>query len=113
MINPPARKPAKRQPAKREQRPKRVGTRETPRGVGNRNAPGAGAHQQSPARDAAMRLMEAPGVEQVVHTYQHERRVKAALWYLRNRCDLPPGFRFWRDGVSVVGVYEQIDERRP
>lgn len=80
--------------------------RTTSRGQGNRARAGQPVSRQSPARDAALRLTETPGVATVLHTYQDEKRVKAGVWYLRHRVDLPPGFTFWRDGCDLVGRYD-------
>lgn len=100
----PAPPPQRRRQTRAERRA--PSPRETVLGKANRIAPGSGSvSKQSPARDAALRLRDSPGEIKVVHTYSSPERVKAALWYLRNRCDLPPGFTFYREGSSVVGWY--------
>jgi hypothetical protein len=83
----------------------------TPWQIGNRTVAGRSVAAQHPARDKALGLMSCPGEWEVLHWYQHPRRVKAAVWYLRRVVapTLPAGtWRFARcrwEVTAVMGIY--------
>jgi hypothetical protein len=84
--------------------------------IGNRTVSGRSVAAQHPARDKALGLMTCPGEWEVLAFYQHPRRIKAAVWYLRNVVapKLPPGRwefqRCWWEHAAVMGRYSPPGE---